>query len=102
MQSFVGISSHLKNVSTRAISLVFSTTRMRAVRSDSRVSFERAILATRNNVTNISFFIFSPNVPGQTAEPWTFAFLRAINRLVCSRWLGSVVFFIERKDKLQI
>jgi hypothetical protein len=35
-----------------------------------------------------------PNVPGQTAEPWTLAFLRTSNRLVCSRWFGSVVLFL--------
>jgi hypothetical protein len=33
-----------------------------------------------------------PNVPGQTCGHWTIAFIRSLNRIVCSRWLGSVVF----------
>ncbi len=46
-----------------------------------------------NCVLKLGTFIL-PNVPGQTAEPWTLAFQRTSNRLVCSRWLGSVLFFI--------
>ena len=41
------------------------------------------------------FFILLPNVPGQTCGPCAIAFMGTVNRVVCSRWLGSV--FISLK-----
>jgi hypothetical protein len=33
---------------------------------------------------------FLPNVSGQTCGPCAIEFMGSLNRIVCSRWLGSV------------
>ena len=42
--------------------------------------------------TMYAFFTVLPNVSGQTCGPCAIALMGSVNRIVCSRWLGSVVF----------
>jgi hypothetical protein len=73
-------------------SSIFSTSDI-ITESISFASWSKNQLFPLNGV-NLGFMIL-PNVLGQTCGPCAIEFMGSLNRIVCSHWLGSVVFIFR-------